>query len=91
MSLVVLLVASLLGGTLPVQKKSPEPPTPLVSERGPATSLRDRILRMRKSVGWVRTRQLVSDFILTVDVNLETLDTDASIGIRTLHSQCAHP
>ena len=81
MSLVVLLVTSLLGGLLTVQKKPPEPP-PLLSEGGAATSLRDAVLRMRKSSGWVRTRQLVSDFVLTVDVNLETRDTDASIGIR---------
>ena len=86
MSLAVLLVTSLLGGFLPVQKKPPEPP-PLLSESGAATSLRDGVLRMRKSGGWVRTRQLVSDFVLAVDVNLETRDTDATIGIRTLHTQ----
>jgi TonB family protein len=91
MSLVVLLVTSLLAGSLPGQKESPEPPVPLVSERGAATSSSDGILRIRKSAGWVRTRQLVSDFILTVDVNLETLDTDASIGIRTLHTQDEWP
>ena len=85
MSVVVLLVCSLLAGVLPVQNKADPPP--LLHEGAADASFRDGVLRIRKSAGWVRTRQLVSDFVLTVEVNLETRDTDASIGIRTLHTR----
>lgn len=85
MSVVVLLLCSLLAGFQPVQNTA-EPP-PLVSEGAVDASFRDGVLRIRKSAGWVRSRQLVSDFVLTVEVNLETRDTDASIGVRTLHTR----
>ena len=85
MGVIVLLATSLLVGFLSVQNKA-EPP-PLLYEGAADASFRDGVLRIRKSAGWVRTRQLVSDFVMTVEINLETRDTDATIGVRTLHTR----
>ena len=89
----MLLTATLwMAGPAAGQPKA-DPQSGFVIEHALASEmkLRDGILRMSKSRGWLRTRQLSSDFIVTAHVLLETADTDASIGVRSLHADGEWP
>ena len=68
-------------------QNNPESASGFVLESGTRRDMlfKDGILRL-KSRGALRTRQLSSDVIIAAEVNLETRDTEVSIGIRTLHT-----
>ena len=45
----------------------------------------DGVLRISKTGGWIRTRGIVSDFVLTTEFKLGSPDTQAEVGIRAVN------
>jgi hypothetical protein len=60
-------IALLLGSSAHAQKKPVSTVAPFIFENGRAgqMSFKDGLLRISKGSGWIRTRQLASNFVLT--------------------------
>jgi hypothetical protein len=59
---------------------------PLVFEHGSAKqySFKNGVLTLRSGSGWMRSRTVLNDFVLTLEFRLEDDRTDASVGVRAL-------
>jgi TonB family protein len=90
----VLVVAfSAIADAQTVGVPGPEP-LRLVRERGRESDVfqgPDRLLRLSGPETCLRTRQIFSDFTLSVEFQLETVGSQGGIGLRTLHTGGSWP
>jgi TonB family protein len=84
LALVVVCLAASISAQAPTPPK--EPP-PFVFENGVTSQYSfttDGVLQLKNGSGWMRTRHVFNDFVLTADVRLADDKTDAGIGVHTL-------
>jgi hypothetical protein len=58
----------------------------LVSEGGNESRMNDGVLHLRNGNGWIRTRRIFADFMLSAEVRLVSANTELSIGIPTINT-----
>lgn len=68
-------------------------PRPFVFENGTPDQIRDKdgVMTLHNGTGWLRSRQVFNDFVLTVEFRLKDEHTDAGVGLRTLSVQGGWP
>lgn len=83
----VVAIAAVHAATLGICAGAADPP-PFVIENAGSKEIafsNDGVLRISKTSGWIRTRGILSDFVLTAEFSLASPDTQAEIGIRTVN------
>jgi len=89
----VVAVTAMQVATLGLSASAANPP-PFIIENAGSKEIafsKDGVLRISKTHGWIRTRGILSDFVLTAEFSLASADTEAEIGIRTVHVQGEWP
>ena len=62
----------------------------MVTEMGNVTRFEGDVYRVLPKGGWVRTRRILSDFVMTAEFRLPSPEAELGVGIRTIvHSDSA--